>query len=245
MTMKKAIICILSLGFLLTACALPVNVITVRGSGNLVTESRVVKGFDRVDLATLGDLQIIQGDEEGLVVSAEENLLPHLLTTVRGSTLEIHTVENVSVIPTKKVTYTLKVKNISALFISSSGSISTDQLNAQKLELAISSSGNIEIGKLTASDLRASISSSGDLYLKGQVTSQDVRISSSGNYNAADLQSQSAYVNISSSGTARIWVIKELSIQLSSSGNVEYYGSPKVASKTSSSGKVNALGEHA
>ncbi len=242
--MKKALISILSLVFLLSACLLPVNNITVRGSGTVVSETRAVKGIDRVDLASLGKLMIVQDEEEGLVVSAEENILPHLLTTVRGSTLEIRTEENVNVLPTRDVTYTLKVKNISSLSISSSGSITADVLDSQKLELNISSSGDIRIGNLTASDLRVRINSSGNILLKGQVVSQDVRISSRGNYQAADLQSQSAYVTISSSGNARIWVTDDLGAQLSSSGNVDYYGNPKVASKTSSSGKVNPLGNH-
>lgn len=242
--MKKALISILSLVFLLSACLLPVNNITVRGSGTVVSETRAVKGIDRVDLASLGKLMIVQDEEEGLVVSAEENILPHLLTTVRGSTLEIRTEENVNVLPTRDVTYTLKVKNISSLSISSSGSINADKLDSQKLELNISSSGDIRIGNLTASDLRVRINSSGNILLKGQVVSQDVRISSRGNYQAADLQSQSAYVTISSSGNARIWVTDDLGAQLSSSGNVDYYGNPKVASKTNSSGKVNPLGNH-
>lgn len=242
--MKKALISILCLPFLLSACLLPVNNITVLGSGTIVSETRAVKGIDRVDLATLGELQIIQGDEEGLVVSAEENILPHLETSMRGSTLEIRTEENVVVLPTRKVTYTLKVKNISSLSVSSSGSMNADKLNSQKLEISISSSGDIRIGNLTASDLRVRISSSGNVILKGRVVSQDVRISSSGNYLATDLQSQSAYVNVSSSGNARIWVNDDLGIQLSSSGNVDYYGDPQVASKTSSSGQVNPLGPH-
>ena len=242
--MKKALISILGLMFLLSACLLPVNNITVRGSGKVVSEIRTVKGIDRVDLATLGELQIIQGEEEELVVSAEDNLLPHLITTVRDSTLEIRSEENVNVLPTHKVTYTLKVKNISSLSVSSSGSIYVDKLDSQKLEISVSSSGDIRIGNLAASDLRVRISSSGNVILKGRVVSQDVRISSSGNYLATDLQSQSAYVNISSSGNARIWVNGDLGIQLSSSGNVDYYGDPQVASKASSSGQVNPLGPH-
>jgi hypothetical protein len=242
--MKKALVFIFFLSMILSSCMLPVNEITVRGSGKLVTETRTVKGIDRVDLATFGDLELIQSEDEGLVITSEDNLMTHILTTVRGSTLEIHTEENVSLYPTRNTTYVLKVKNIAALSISSSGSIFTKQLNTPRLDLAISSSGNIEIGDLTATDLRAAISSSGEIALQGKVTSQDVRISSSGNFNAADLQSDSVSVNISSSGSARIWVIKDLNVQISSSGNVYYYGAPQVNSRISSSGKVNSLGNH-
>lgn len=242
--MKKALLSIISLVFLLSACFLPVNTVTLHGSGTIVSETRSLKSIDRVELAAPGELRLVQGEQEELVLSAEENILPHLITHVQGSTLRIYTEENYHLLPSRKVTYLLKVKNISSLSVSSSGSISADKLNSQKLALSISSSGDIRIDSLTASDLTVRISSSGNLALTGQVVSQDIRISSSGSYLADGLQSQSAYVNISSSGNARIWVTTDLAVQLSSSGNVEYYGNPKVASKTSSSGRVNFLGEH-
>lgn len=242
--MKKALFSIFALAFLLSACLLPVNYITIRGTGPLVSATRAVRGIDRVDLASLGELLIVQGGQEELVVTAEENILPHLIISVKGSALKIEDQENYHLLPSRNVTYILKVKNISSLSVSASGSISAEKLDAKKLDLTISSSGNIRIGALTASDLRVRIGSSGNMTLIGQVSNQDIRISSSGNYQAADLKSQSAYVNISSSGNAQIWVLDDLGVQLSSSGSVDYYGNPKVASRASSSGRVNALGEH-
>jgi len=242
--MNRSLAVFLGLVVLLSACVVPFNTITVRGSGNVITEKREVKGIDSIQLSTLGKLEIIQGEEEGLEINAEENLLPHLLTTISGKTLEIHTANNVTIEPTKDIIYTLKVKNLSGLFTSSLGSIYASQLTTDKIEIGISSSGNINISTLIGGDLQVRISSSGALNLAGKVATQDVKISSSGNYNGGDLQSQSAFVRISSSGNARIWVINDLSVQISSSGNVDYFGSPHVTTKISSSGKVNALGDH-
>jgi hypothetical protein len=245
MTMKKRLAVILGLVIILfSACVVPVNAITVRGSGNLATEKRDSKGFDSIQLSIMGKLEIIQGEEEGLEISAEDNLMPRITTVVRGKTLEIGTPSNVTIEPTKEITYTLKAKNLSGIFVSSLGSIHASQLSADKIEIRVSSLGNIEIGALKATDVLARISSIGNITLAGKVSTQDVQISSRGNYVAGDLQSQSAYVNISSSGNAKIWVVKDLGVQISSSGIVDYYGSPQVTTKISSSGKVNALGEH-
>ncbi len=227
-----------------SACVVPVNAITVRGSGNIATEKREVKDFNSIQLGIMGKLEIIQGEEEGLQISAEDNLLSRITTVVRGKTLEIGTPSNVTIEPTKEITFTLKVKNLSAIYTSSLGSIHASQLSADKIEIGVSSLGNIEIGDLKATDLLVRISSIGNITLAGTVSTQDVQISSRGFYTAGDLQSQSAYVSISSSGNAKIWVIKDLSVQISSSGNVDYYGSPQVTTKISSSGKVNALGKH-
>ena len=242
--MKKSLLVLLVLGVVISACVVPVNAITMRGSGSVITEKREVKGFDQIQLSTLGKLEIIQGEEEGLEINAEENLMPYLLTTISGKTLEIRTANNVTIEPTKDVTYILKVKNLSGIYTSSLGSINASQLTTDKIKIGISSLGDINIGTLIAGDLQVRISSSGNLSLAGKVATQDVEISSSGNYSGGDLQSQSAFVSISSSGNAKIWVINDLSIQISSSGNVDYFGSLSVTSKISSSGKVNALGAH-
>jgi hypothetical protein len=242
--MKRRLSVLLGLIFLLSACVVPVNAITVRGSGNVIVEKRELKTFDQIQLSTMGKLEIIQGEEEGLEISTEENLLPYLITTIKGRTLEISTANNVTIEPTKELTYTLKVKSLSGIYTSSLGSINSIKMTTDQMEIGISSLGAINIGMLIARDLRVRISSRGNLSLAGRVDTQDVEISSSGNYSGGDLQSQSAYVNISSSGNAKIWVIKDLIIQISSSGNVNYFGSPQISTKTSSSGRANALGAH-
>jgi hypothetical protein len=241
---KWSIVILAFLMMSLSACVVPVNAITVRGSGNLSSEKRDLKGFDIIQLGIMGKLEIIQGEEEGLEIRAEDNLLSRITTVVRGKTLEIGTPTNVTIEPTKEITYTLNVKNLSGIHTSSLGSIHASQLSADKIEIGISSPGNIDIGDLKATDLLVRISSIGNITMAGTVSNQDVQISSRGNYIAGDLQSQSAYVSISSSGNAKIWVVKELSVQISSSGKVDYYGSPQVTTKISSSGKVNSLGEH-
>jgi len=243
-SMKKALWTILSMLFFLSACMLPVNTITVFGSGKPVSESRMVKGINRVELAAPGDLKIIQGEEEGLVITAENNLMPHIQTTINGSTLKIHMPENITLIPTRELTYILKVKRIGAIYNSSSGSVIAEKLNSPELEVVNSSGGAIQIDSLISTRLQVKLSSSGNVSLQGQVDNQDVLVSSSGNYFAPDLHCLNAQVNLSSSGSVFIWVVKKLNVQLSGAGKVDYYGNPEVISQISGSGHLNSLGDH-
>jgi hypothetical protein len=59
-------------------------------SGNVVTEDRQVSGFDGIAFDGIGELIITQGDTESLTVQADENVMPHIVTEVRGSELNIH-----------------------------------------------------------------------------------------------------------------------------------------------------------
>ena len=62
----------------LTACGLPVRFTEVRGSGNVITESRTVAGFNAVELSGIGTLIIEQSDRESLEITAEDNLMRHI-----------------------------------------------------------------------------------------------------------------------------------------------------------------------
>ena len=48
---------------------------TIDGSGNIVTESREVRGFDRVNLSGFGEVIIEVGDEESLTISTDDNII--------------------------------------------------------------------------------------------------------------------------------------------------------------------------
>ena len=60
---------------------------TINGSGDIVTESRDVSGFDKVALAGFGDVTIEVGDEESLTVSTDDNIMPYVTTEVKNNTL--------------------------------------------------------------------------------------------------------------------------------------------------------------
>ena len=227
---------------LLSACA-SIDRETIHGSGILDSEDRPVQGVTRVSLTTLGELTIQLGDNESLVVEAEDNLLQYIETSVVGGKLTIRSAQNVNLEPTRSVRYTLTVSSLAGLEVSSSGSITAPALAAEKFDLQISSSGNITLAGLTADHLTVDISSSGNLEIgAGEVSEQTVNLSSSGNYRAGELRSQTADVTNSSSGTVTLWVTNQLKVDLSSSGNVNYYGEPAVTEETSSSGKAVPLG---
>ncbi len=110
---------LLTLALLLTACSyggvnISVNSITVNGSGTITTQERTVSDFSKVELQSIGNLTIKQGDSESLTVKADDNLLPYITTDVSGDTLVIGMKPNTNPIPSKTIEYTLTVKSISS-----------------------------------------------------------------------------------------------------------------------------------
>ena len=236
----------------------------IRGSGDVVEEDREIGTIHSVNLATIGTLYIEVGDDEGLTIRAEDNLLKHIETDVTGGRLLIRTEDRVNLRPRSEIKYYLTVKALDMIVVSSSGDIKTSDLEAEDFTIMIESSGNLETGAIQCGNLEIEISSSGDVYIDalnartitaemsssgdleigdGQVEEQSISINSSGDYNAMDLSSNEARVRINSSGDATVRVRDYLDARTNSSGDVNYYGDPEtVDRRESSSGDVERIG---
>lgn len=215
----------------------------IRGSGDVEREERAVSGVRGVSVENQGDLFIEIGDEEKLVIEAEDNLLEHIETRVRGGILRIGTRDSFGGLDNRQpIRYYLTIPSADALEsleAGSAGDIEAPRLEAGSFSIEVGSAGDVKIAELWADFLEVTISSAGDVTIGGgEVDEQEVTISSAGDYRAEDLISRRADVRLSSAGDARIQVDEYVDARLTSSGDLIVYGDPEVRSRTSSSGDV-------
>lgn len=212
------------------------------GSGNVITENRPISGIDRVSMTISGNLEIQQGATESLTVSGEDNVLPLLLTEVRGDELVIRWKSNTSIQTHRPPLIKLTVKNLREVNFSSFGKVTVGSITTGDFLLTLSSSGDIEIDGIQADKITANLSSSGNALIKGRASQLDLRVTSSGSFQGGDLQVQRAQVRVSSSGNVTVWVVEDLVANITSSGDVAYYGSPSVKQTITSSGNLISKG---
>jgi len=209
----------LRLALALLAVLLLVSACSVtKGSGRVVTETREVGGFTKVELSGSGELTIEKTGTESLSVSAEDNLLPQLTSDVSGDTLTLGTKPNTSILPTKPITYSLTVKDLTGI--------------------AVSGSVSVQVSNLMTNSLRTKISGSGTITASGAVNDQDVDISGSGHYQAEQMTSKAVKAQISGSGTASVLATDLLDVKIGGSGTLTYSGNPQVTQEISGSGKL-------
>jgi hypothetical protein len=189
-----------------------------KGSGKVVSQTRKVTGFTKVELSGSGELTIEKTGMESLTISAEDNLLPQLTSEVSGDTLTLGTKPNTTVVPTKPITYSLTVKDLNGI--------------------AVSGSGSVRVSNLTTNSLTTQISGSGTISASGTVNNQAVDISGSGRYQAEQLTSKTAKVQISGSGHASVLATDLLDVKISGSGTLTYGGNPQITQEISGSGKL-------
>lgn len=208
--------------FALTACSVG-SLGGLRGSGNIVSETREIGGFGEVAVSGSARVFLTQGDTQSLVVEVDDNLLEHVRAEVEGSTLHLGFTGTVGgFAPSESLTFHLTVRRIRGLELSGSGSIEATDMNIPRLAVDVSGSGKVR--------------------LTGKLEEQDIRLSGSGTYDGGNAETETISVRVSGSGNATVWATELLEARLSGSGRVSYYGQPRVSQDISGSGQVKSLG---
>ena len=191
---------------------------TVRGSGNVITETRSVGEFDEIAVEGFGEISVAVGAAAPLTIEADDNVLPLYETQVSGSTLTVKPKDGYS------------FSDIEGPAIR----VGTPALRA----VSISGSGDVTASGITGESLRIRISGSGDVTPAGTVDRLTIRIEGSGDVAGAALQVAEAEVDIDGSGSAVVNATDTLDVDISGSGKVTYLGDPVLSQNISGSGSV-------
>ena len=210
---------------------------SVKGSGNVISESKQVSEFNKIRLEGQGKVVLTQGNQSSLEVTTDDNILPSIETEVKNGKLIISHEKGKNLRPTK-LNYIITVKDLEGVSISGSGDINgNDEFYSDSFYADIAGSGNISI-KVSANRLESSISGSGSIYLSGSTNSYDASITGSGDVDAFDLRARDSSVVITGSGNCRLSVSDKLRAKITGSGDILYKGRPQISQSITGSGKV-------
>jgi hypothetical protein len=215
----------------------------VIGSGNSITEEREIEGVNSVVLAFVGDLRITQGDEEKLVITADNNVMPLITTEVNDGVLTIGSKSTVGLQATTRLEYDLTVRDLNSLRLAGAGNASMDGLETDNLRLAITGAGNLSMQNVDADRVEVALNGLGNLEVSGAAARQEVDLTGAGNYSAADFETGAAVISMAGLGSATLWVVETLDADISGAGNIDYYGDPQVTQKVTGLGRINSKGD--
>ncbi|MEX1247998.1 MAG: head GIN domain-containing protein [Anaerolineales bacterium] len=238
----------------------------ISGSGNLVTETRDLGQFSSIDIQYPSDVVVRLGDSETIAITADDNLMPQLVTQVSGDRLVIRTEERnwaqrVNASETVQIIVTLT--DLQKVDFNSAGSLVVESLAADQLEFSLNGAGSVTLNGVTAEEVAFRLDGAGSATLigvdlgkltlrldgagsvdaTGNVDELDVRIDGLGSMNAEGLTAQTATVNVNGLGSATLRVELELTVNIDGLGSVNYYGSPNVHQETDGLGSVNRAGD--
>ena len=209
---------------------------TVKGSGDLISETRQVSDFESIKLEGQGKVIVTRGKTQSLVIRADDNIIPHIETIVRNRKLIISH-GNINLRPTT-LNFIITLSDLKGTSIAGSGEIiGNSRFVSESIYAEISGSGSINLEVETAR-LESEISGSGSIYLAGLVDHHLARITGSGRIHAFDMLANSAAVSITGSGDCLLTVSDHLKAKITGSGDAIYRGHPRIDKNITGSGEV-------
>jgi len=207
------------------------------GSGTLLTEVRSLAPFHSVDLYTVGKVNVTYGNVQEVSVTANDNILEFVQTTVSNGKLIID-LEPGNRFSDLNLTLDLTMTDLEELSNSSAGLITgKNKFIVDSVSLDLSGAGEISL-ELEADQLNSSLSGAGNIVLSGTVSSHRVEHSGVGNLLAFDLITATTIINLSGVGRAEVYVNQLLDVTISGVGSVYYKGHPTIIQNITSSGSL-------
>lgn len=179
---------------------------TNEGSGVPATQVRHTAAFHRVELAGANNVVIRVGEEQSVVVTADDNLLDRVTTEVQSGKLVIGNTPG-SLTTRSPMSVEVKVPTLDALTLSGSGNIVVTGIDAERLDVTLPGSG-----MLTGS---------------GSATLLDVKVGGSGTVQLTRLVANDVRVAVSGSGSIFVTATESLDASVSGSGAILYTGNPQ------------------
>ena len=211
-----------------------------RSTGNFVKEDRNVSGFTKLDIGGAFKVYLSQGDQEKLVIEADDNEIKDIVTEVSGNTLKIYTKSDWN---SRYHDMTVWVTFKSLDHIDFSGAVEVTgegTLNFDRLDMDVSGAAEIQMA-MKAVKFDAEFSGASEVDFSGNCTSGYLELSGASDFDAQDLEFVDLNIEVSGASEAKVWATGTLNIDASGASDIRYKGAPKISINESGASSVKPL----
>ncbi len=187
----------------------------VEGSGKKATERRALDDFHELTVEIGADITLRAGAGPAVVIHADDNVVPLIVTQKRGDKLTLLASRSFSA--RQPVAIELSVPHITSV--------------------SLEGSGSLDMSGVAEDELVLNIEGSADVTARGRVDNLSAEINGTGDLHLGSLAAKSARVAIEGSGDAEVSVADSLVAEINGSGNIVYSGSPRKVKK-----EINGVG---
>ncbi len=196
-----------------------------RGSGHLITETRNLNSFSKIDISG-GYRVIIKQDSaaSSVTLTADDNLMQYIKTDLDGNELKIHSAHRIC--GSGQYVITIRLKDLSYFKASGAIEVTSDgKITAKDIEFNLAGATKVTLS-LNADNVNTHCSGLTELDLTGQAKSHNVEMSGSGTINAFDFVTGAYSIQSSGMSHCRINVLNELNVNSSGVSEIQYRGNP-------------------
>lgn len=212
----------------------------MNGSGNIIKATRQLSEFTSMSVSGSIKVEIKTGAVASLIVEADDNIMPHVITNVSDKNLSIK-LKGINNLRNATVRIFLVVPTLNKISTSASAEVRSAEAitNSDKISFTASSGSliNVNVG---APSISADASSGADIILSGRTKNLSAESSSGSSVNLFGLKSENATASASSGANIDVFASIGLNASASSGAKVNYKGgTPSVVKNVSSGGSVS------
>ena len=189
---------------------------TLQGSGNSATQIREVSSFDRVELDGIFDTTISIGAEQSVTITADDNLIEIVRTSVSGGELQIDTTGSFGTKIGMQVAIVMPVL-----------------VACQK-----NGTGSLQIIDFQGEELEISQFGMGDISVRGSVGIVQASTHGIGSIELTELIAREAIVATHGIGDIEVYATNKISAEINGIGTITVHGDPEERSS-----RINGIGD--
>lgn len=198
----------------------------VHGSGNIKEEVRQVGAFTGLEVSGGIEVDLETGQQERVVVRADDNIVPLVVTEVRQGVLRIRTKDRIGY--SKELRVQVSAREIRS--IRASGGVEVKARLGRVPELSLVASGGVELDAsgIDADQVKVDLSGGVEAKLAGRTKVVDYDASGGVELDAANLQAETAAVDLSGGVDAKIAAAQQVEGDASGGVDLQVRGRPSV-----------------
>ena len=208
----------------------------MRGSGNIIKETRQLAEINSVSVSGSIKVDVKTGIVRSLTVEADDNIIPYVVTNVSDKNLSIK-LKGINNLRNATVRIYLVVPTLNKISTSASAELRSSEAitNSDKISFTASSGSLINVN-VDAPTISAGSSSGAEIILKGRTKNLTAESSSGSDVSLFSLQAENATASASSGAEISVFGSVKINASASSGGNVKYKGGAQSLVKNVSSG---------
>jgi hypothetical protein len=190
----------------------------VKGSGNVITQTRDISAFHAIEVSNALQVDVTAQKDFALSVESDDNIAPLIRTEVSGGVLRISCDKHVSTSSPMRI-------RVSAPDIDN---------------LEVSGASTVSIANIQNSNFAIDLSGASKVKVDGQTSQLKAEASGASKIDAQNLTADSVNVSTSGASSANVNVTSSLRADASGASHINYTGSPKdIQKKSSGASSVN------
>lgn len=223
------------MALLFSSCGHSMNFNGIKGSGNIITETRTVnQDFKKIEVSRGIKVIVEQSDNKSITVETDDNIQQHIITKIENGVLKIESDENYNTSETPVVN--VKMPIINSLSASSGSEItSSGALITEYIDVKSSSGSQVNIS-VEADVIKTESSSGSQIEASGKALKLETSASSGSTIDAKNLMTNEVISKASSGSSTDVYPILKLEAKATSGSSINYHNVPKTVSKEENSG---------